>query len=284
MNISIMKHLKPYHLVIVVLAFVLLRPAQAQIYMGLHGSAVLPNQFYAESHMSDNEWMFTQGSQHCAGAGLGWNAGLDVSWAMPFHTNLEAILSADYLQNSMNKDVKQYDQIRYSQRYSNCSHYEMKLPRFHHICVMAGMRYCFPMTTLFDLYGEALAGVNVRLINNWTLAYADEQWNPDGNPDIELHNNESIKTYPTATTFAFGVGAGFIIKKMVTVGVRYCMLGKTPLSWESTETVRYLVQNQVVSNTHTQHIDHYSINPTMLTITLGFRLKAFGGARHVQDW
>jgi hypothetical protein len=149
---------------------------------------------------------------------------------------------------------------------------------------MAGMRYCFPMTTLFDLYGEALAGVNVRLINNWTLAYADEQWNPDGNPGIELHNNESIKTYPTTTTFAFGVGAGFIIKKMVTVGVRYCMLGKAPLSWESTETVRYLVQNQVVSNTHTQHIDHYSINPTMLTITLGFRLKAFGGARHVQDW
>ena len=266
-----MKHLKPYHLVIVVLAFVLLRPAHAQIYMGLHGSAVLPNQFYAESHMSDNEWMFTQGSQHCAGAGLGWNAGLDVSWAMPFHTNLEAILSADYLHNSMNKDVKQYYQIRYSQRYSNCSHYEMTLPRFHHICVMAGMRYCFPMTTLFDLYGEALAGVNVRLINNWTLAYADEQWNPDGNPDIELHNNESIKTYPTTTTFAFGVGAGFIIKKMVTVGVRYCMLGKAP-------------QNQVVSNTHTQHIDHYSINPTMLTITLGFRLKAFGGARHVQDW
>ena len=37
-------------------------------------------------------------------------------------------------------------------------------------------------------------------------------------------------------------------------------------------------------NRNTNRIDYFSLNPTLVTVSVGIRFKAFSGARHVQDW
>ena len=258
--------------------------AKAQLYVNLHGGITLPQNDYADSRMSDHEWMLAQGHQHKAGAGLGWAAGIEVSYAMPFHKNLEAVLAGDFMQGDMSTDVKNYYEQSRLLHYSQCSQYEMVLPRYRNVPVMAGVRYCYPLTTLFDLYGEALAGFNIRMISNWTLAFTSGDWNAVDELEYADFNNVKICRYAPATTFAFRLGIGILINKMVNVGASFCMLGNGPLSWEQEEITRYNLYSEVRENRVQTHQDYFSINPTLVSVTLGFRLKVFSGARHVQDW
>ena len=261
-----------------------LQQANAQLYIGLHGGATVPVGFYAESRMSDNEWMFTQGHQRQAGAGTGWAAGVDFSYAMPFHSNLEILLAADFMQSGVNRDVEEYFTLRFSQRYNQCSRYEMILPRLRNIPILAGVQYRFPLTTTINLYGQALAGINLRYITPWSLSFADAEWNFPSDDESLLYNNVKVYTYAPATTFALRLGGGFFIKDIVSIGFSYNILGASPLIWDQTETVRYNVYGNLHVINNETHVDYYDLNPTLVLISLGVRLKAFSGSRRVQDW
>ena len=261
-----------------------LQQANAQLYIGLHGGATVPVGFYAESRMSDNEWMFTQGHQRQAGAGTGWAAGVDFSYAMPFHSNLEIILSADFMQSGVSRDVEEYFTLRFSQRYNQCSRYEMILPRLRNIPILAGVQYRFPLTTTINLYGQAIAGINLRYITPWSLSFADAEWNFPSDDESLLYNNVKLYTYAPATTFALRLGGGFFIKDIVSIGFSYNILGASPLIWDQTETVRYNVYGNLHVINNETHVDYYDLNPTLVLISLGVRLKAFSGSRRVQDW
>ena len=261
-----------------------LQQANAQLYIGLHGGATVPVGFYAESRMSDNEWMFTQGHQRQAGAGTGWAAGVDFSYAMPFHSNLEIILAADFMQSGVSRDVKEYFTLRFSQRYNQCSRYEMILPRLRNIPILAGVQYRFPLTTTINLYGQALAGINLRYLTPWSLSFADAEWNFPSDDESLLYNNVKVYTYAPATTFALRLGGGFFIKDIVSIGFSYNILGASPLIWDQTETVRYNVYGNLHVINNETHVDYYDLNPTLVLISLGVRLKAFSGSRRVQDW
>ena len=76
-----MKKLTPFILFMLLLATGGLHRAEAQLYVNLHGGLTLPQGDYADSRMSDHEWMLAQGHQHKGGAGRGWAAGLEVSYA-----------------------------------------------------------------------------------------------------------------------------------------------------------------------------------------------------------
>ena len=260
------------------------RQAAAQLYVNIHGGMTQPQGYYADSRMSDHEWMLAQGHQLKAGAGRGWAAGLEISYAMPFHSNLEAVLSSEFMQSGVSRDVKDYYEQVYALRYSQCSKYEMKLPRFRNVPVLAGVRYCYPLTTLFDLYGEALAGINIRMISDWTHAFADGNWTAVDGQEFAEYNNVKVCRYTPTTTFAFRLGVGILIKKMVSVGASFNMLGKGPLSWEQEEITRYSVYGDIRENRNSTQIDYFNINPTLVMVSVGFRFKAFSGARHVQDW
>jgi len=257
---------------------------RAQIYIGLHGGITLPQGDYADSRMSDYEWMFAQGHQHKAGAGRGWSAGLDVSYAMPFHPNLEALFAADYMQSGVSRDVQHYFDISYANRYSQCSRYTMQLPRFRHIPLLLGVRYKYPLTKTIHLYGQALGGINLRLISPWTLYFADAGWPYAYREDDMQYNNMKRSTYTNATTAALRVGGGFIVKDLVTVGFDFNLIGAAPLAWDEEETVRYDIYGTVNEIQNTYHVDYYPIRPMLVTVSVGLRLKAFSGARHVQDW
>ena len=280
-----MNTIKPNKLLLVFSFYLLVSFAlHAQLYVGVHGGATLPQGFYAESRMSDNEWMFSGGHQHMAGAGRGWAAGIDISFAMPFHTPLEAVLSADFMQSGPNRDVQEYYEISYARRYSQCSLYEMKLPRYRNIPIFLGVRYSYPVATTVDLYGEAFAGVNYRTFTDWSLTYTKEPWTTQPELPYPEYNNIDIHTYTPATTFAFKLGAGFIIKKKITLGASFLQLGKAPLAWDRTLITRYDIYGNVSENTDQTHTDYTDICPTLVLVHLGYRINPFKTTRHVQDW
>ena len=278
-----MKHLFPLILAMAIL-FSLPRTAPAQVYAGLHGGITLPQGFYADSRMSDHEWMFAQGHQLKAGAGRGWTAGLDVAYALPFVKGLEVLFCADFMQSGMNKDVQEYYDKYQSRHLSQCTAYEMKLPRLRHIPLMAGVQYSFPLTTTVSLYGQALAGVNLRYITPWILAYADENWTDPSADGSLKYNNMKTCTYASAATLALRLGGGFMVKNTVTLGFNINLLGASPLVWDEQETVRYNIYGNIKELNNTTRVEYYDIRPVMVTISLGYRLKVANAQRHVQDW
>jgi len=260
------------------------RHAQAQLYLGLRGGATLPQSLYADSRMSDNEWMFTQGHQLKGGVGKGWLAGLDIALALPFAKGLEIVASTDFMQSGMNSDVQEYYSKYYIHRYSQCSSYLMELPRLRNIPLLAGLQYSYPLTTLVSLYGLAQIGANLRLITPWTLAYADAGWTYPPDNEALQYNNMKVCTYTPATTLALRFGGGFIIKNVVTLGFSVNLVGASPLVWDQQETVRYYTGgtlNELVNNTR---IEYYNLRPVYVGVSLGYRSKVSNAQRHVQDW
>jgi hypothetical protein len=256
----------------------------AQLYVGVHGGVTLPQGLYAESRMSDNEWMFAEGHQLKAGAGRGWDAGLDISFALPFHPNLEIALTADFTQSTSNRDIREYYELSYARRYSQCSRYEMRLPYYRNIPIFLGLRYCYPATIGIDIYGEALIGINRRTFSDWLLTFTKEPWTPQEEIPYPEYNNIDIRSYTPVTTFAFRLGAGFILKKKYTIGASFQMLGKAPLAWDRTVTTRYDVYGNISEYTNRSHTDYTDLRTTLVLVQLGYRLNPFAGARHVQDW
>lgn len=252
-------------------------PLRAQVYIGLGGGVTLPQGPYAESHMSDNQWMLTQGHQHYFGAGRGWQGCIDISVAMPFHPALELTLQAGTMRGGVNRNITDYYNIRWLHRYQQCSQYDMRLPRIVHYPILAGVRYAYPTSSTTDLYAEALCGINFRTITPWEFTYSDANW------PYSVPANSDVRTYTPTNTFAFQLGAGFIIAKRVTIGASYSVLGRAPLEWERTSTARFDVYGQTITErTQTDHVVYHTVNPTILTIHLGYRLPL--GSRHVQDW
>lgn len=257
-------------------------PVKAQLYLGVRGGVTLPQGYYGDSRMSDNQWMFTEGHQMMAGAGRGWSGGVDVSFALPVHPALEITFQADYLQSGVSRNVTEYYDIRWSSRFQHCSQYLMELPKLRNIPIMVGVRYAYPTSKTIDFYGEALAGVNLRYISDWNFAYSAADWPVTDPQSFDDYTYADLRTYAPATTFAFRLGAGFIIGKRVTVGASFNMLGAAPLAWDRAIASRYDLFGTIIENSRTEHIDYHDINPTMVLVHLGFRLPAAG--RTVQDW
>lgn len=217
--------------------------SRAQLYVGLHGGTTLPTGFYADSKLSDGEWMLDGSHQRKVGAGTGFTAGLDVAYAMPFFNDLSVVLVGEFMQSEPNKEVKKWHE-------NHADEGEYTLPKYRNIPILLGLRYSYPIGKYYDLYGEALAGVNIRMIT----------------PYIK---GDRTFTYDNATTFSFRVSAGFVIRDMVSIGAGFTSLGKAVLSG-----------NYGYSDTK------YNImNPTMVTVTLGFRINVLKGlTRNVQDY
>lgn len=281
--------MKPRPIITLLLLFL---PAltHAQCYLGLRGGITLPQGTYSQSRMSDNEWIFTQGHQYKGGAGRGWDAGIDIAYAIPIPlTNagsssaLEILLSADFMQSGPSRDVRDYYELTYLHRYDRCAQYEMTLPRFQHIPILAGLRFDYPLTSGIQLYAEALAGINFRRITDWSLAFADENWTQTDGQTFAQYNNTDIRHYEPARTFALRLGVGFIAKERLILGASLNSLGSAPLVWDRTTTTAYSVYGQPIQNTSTQHVQYTPLDVLLVAVNLSYRLP-LTASRHVQDW
>ena len=258
--------------------------AQAQLYIGLHGGVTLPTGYYGESSMCEHEWMLCEGHQKKAGAGTGFAAGIDISFAMPFYSNLEVLLQADYLQSNPSKDVQEYYETVFPRRYANFDDCSYTLPKYRHIPILAGVRYSYPMGRLFDLYGEAMCGVNIRMISDLSQRGITTDYTTESGRHYDEFSFEEHYSYDNSLTFALQLGVGILIKSCVTVGANFCWLGSAPLTGTKAENNTYTVAGQTSTNPNRWDITPYDINPTMVTVKLGFRLPVWSGAGRVQDF
>lgn len=266
--------------------------ASSQLYLGLRGGVTLPQSSYAQSRMSDNEWMFTEGHQHKGGIGRGWNAGLDITYAIPFTISglgnnpaaIEILLSADFMQSGPSRDVCDYYELTYIHRYDHCAQYDMQLPRIQHIPILAGVRFDYPLTSGIQLYAEALAGINIRHITDWSLTFADNSWTQTDGQTFAQYNNTDIRQYASATTLGLRFGIGFIAKERLILGASLNHLGNAPLTWDRTVTTAYSVYGQPVQNTTTQHVNYMPLRALLVAVNLSYRLPILNASRNVQDW
>jgi len=217
--------------------------ARAQLYIGVHGGATLPTGFYAESKLADGQWMLDGSHQRWGGAGTGFSVGLDVAYAMPFLSDLSVILEGEFMQGEPNKEVKRVHE-------AHAAEGEYILPKYRNVPILAGLRYSYPIGKYYDLFGEVLAGVDIRMITPYT-------------------KGERVFTYDNASTFAFRIGAGFVVRDMITLGAGFSSLGKSVLTGE-----------YGYSDTK-----YNMLSTTMVTVSLGFRINVFKGlTRNVQDF
>jgi len=218
--------------------------ARAQLYIGLHGGATLPTGYYADSKLADGEWMLMGTNQMKVGAGKGFTAGLDVAYAMPFLSDLAVVVEGEFMQSDPNEDVKKWHDLHGEEG-------EYTLPKFRNIPILAGVRYSYPLGKYYDLYGEVLGGVNIRTITPYIKGL-------------------TTYTYDNATTMAFRIGAGIVVRDMVTLGAGFTSLGSAPLTGDY-----YSAADQ----------KYNIIKATMVTVTLGFRINVLKDlTRHVQDF
>lgn len=251
---------------------------RAQAYIGVHGGVTLPNGYYADSKLCDQEWIFlgTSGHQKKAGAGTGWFGGLDIAYNMPFLKELSVVVSADYMQSNFNKDVQKYLNSMEAADAAAHETYETQRPQLCNMPILGGLRFSYPIGVYYDLYGEALFGVNIRTVTDWKNYFLDS----------DSHSEEVIRQYDEAKTFAFRLGVGVVVRDIVTVGASYTMLGSSQLKW--TETTSWVYpQSPSFNNSQVTVFDdeHYSFNPSMVMITLGFRITPFRSmTRNVQDY
>lgn len=254
-----------------------LGPLRAQVYIGLHGGVTLPTGFYTDSKLCDLEWIFLNpGHQKKAGAGTGYFGGIDVAYAMPFAKGLSVQVTGEYMQSGFNRDVQRFLDREIQDGTAEHEQYEMVCPQLRNIPVMAGLRYSYPLGVYYDLYGEALAGINVRSITDWKIYYADKNL-----------SSEEIYQYQSANTVAFRLGVGVVVRDVVTLGASYTMLGQSTLQYDylRTDTRTTSVGTQHFNNEEHFADEHYSFNPSMVMITLGFRFTPFRSmTRHVQDY
>lgn len=280
----------PLRASLLLLLLILSQTASAQLYLGLRGGVTLPKGTYAESRMSDNEWMFTEGHQHKGGAGRGWNAGLDIAYAIPLPISnagsssaIELLLSADFMQSGLSRDISDYYEFSYPHRYDRCSLYEMQLPRIRHIPILAGIRFDYPLTSGIKLYAEALAGINLRRITDWSLTFADNSYTQSDGQTFAQYANTDIRRYAPANTLGLRFGVGIIAKERLTLGATLNHLGNAPLIWDRTTTTAYSIYGQPIQNTTTQHVAYTPLKALILAVNLSYRLP-LTSSRHIQDW
>ena len=260
-----------------------LLPLRAQFYIGVHGGVTLPTGYYGDSRMSDNEWMMTEGHQLRAGAGTGFSGGVDFSYSMPFLNDLSVLFSVDFLQSGPNKDVRNYYNGTFAKRYENYDDYEMILPKYRNIPILLGLRYSYPLGTFYDLYGEAQMGVNIRQLTAWQLSFASGEFKTDDGV-LPSYTYKETYAYEDRVTLAFHLGAGIMIRDIVSVGAGVHLLGKAPLSWDNTVTTSYNTPGGKHEGSATDHRDYTDMNPTMVFINLGFHINPFKNyTRRVQE-
>lgn len=254
--------------------------SQAQFKVGVHVGPTLASGYYSESQMSDQRWLL-QGESLLGGAGAGVGTGLEVSYRVPGIKGFDVLFQGDYLYSGLNSDCKSHvdnEIVRGEQDFDN---YTYTPARYHNVPLMLGVRYTFPLNSVYGFYGEAFCGLNIRHINSMVVDYSDGSYtNPDG---ITLNDYRNLKQrdYLNATTFAFRLGAGIMIKDMVSVGASFNRLGSAPVQGSYT---RYSCNNipspgGVQEFKDVKDFTYAEVNPTMVFISVGYHFNPFKKVR-----
>ncbi len=175
------------------------------------------------------------------------------------------MITFDGMYNNLQKDIHTEDFIDFN--FGSIAGLDLKTqkPSYLNIPIMLGLNYTYNFTDMIGIFAEGGAGVNARFVlpgsvkANGTLLGATHDFN------YEYH-------YTPKFAFAYQFGGGFIINKVISVGVSYYNLGISEVAGHTDYFYNTNLFNHADSYT-TDFISNKEISISMLLVRLGIRLQ-----------
>ena len=218
----------------------------------LHLSGVFPNGKFAEFDDNDKVCALINGSSKTGSAGTGFGVGFKYQFPIPQVANLRFLVGAELMYNPLNGDAKDWLDDEFT---SGTDDYEVTLPKYLNVPLMAGLNYAFKLNDKINIFGEFAAGINMRLFTN---------------TKIESSSTTSEITYKykydNAITFAYRFGAGVTFDR-ISIGLHWYNLGSAKVKGK----IEYEYNNSAGNHdSDKEKFKRKDLSISMMTLTVGY--------------
>ena len=251
----------------------------------LHLSGVFPNGKFAEFDDNDKVCALANGSSKTGSAGTGVGVGFKYQFPIPQVANLRFLVGAELMYNPLNGDAKdwfddKFDSGKGSEHGSEgvLSYdydYEVTLPKYLNVPLMAGLNYAFKLNDKINIFGEFAAGINMRLFTNAKILREREGtgWYNNGYTTVYYDftdTYELIYKYDNAIAFAYRFGAGITFDK-ISIGLHWYNLGSAKVKGKIESEYDY--NSSINGNSHNSDKEKFKwkdLSISMMTLTVGY--------------
>ena len=217
----------------------------------LHLSGVFPNGKFAEFDDNDKVCALIDDNSKTGSAGTGFGVGFKYQFPIPQVANLRFLVGAELMYNPLNGDAKDWFDDEYDD-------YEVTLPKYLNVPLMAGLNYAFKLNDKINIFGEFAAGINMRLFTNAKRERSDDEYGS--------YNYTSKYKYDNAITFAYRFGAGVTFDR-ISIGLHWYNLGSAKVKgkreYEYNDSEGYHDSNK-------ENFKWKDLSISMMTLTVGY--------------
>ena len=230
----------------------------------LHLSGVFPNGKFAEFDDNDKVCALIDDNSKTGSAGTGFGVGFKYQFPIPQVANLRFLVGAELMYNPLNGDAKDWFDDEYDD-------YEVTLPKYLNVPLMAGLNYAFKLNDKINIFGEFAAGINMRLFTNAKILQEKEGTALYSDSYTSYYYNftttsEAIYKYDNAITFAYRFGAGVTFDR-ISIGLHWYNLGSAKVKgkreYEYNDSEGYHDSNK-------ENFKWKDLSISMMTLTVGY--------------
>ena len=236
----------------------------------LHLNGVFPNGKFAEFDDNDKVCALANGSSKTGSAGTGFGVGFKYQFPIPQVANLRFLVGAELMYNPLNGDAKDWFDDEFtsgtynSTGYSYDYDYEVTLPKYLNVPLMAGLNYAFKLNDKINIFGEFAAGINMRLFTNAKKegTYSDSY--------TSYYYDFTTTKYDNAITFAYRFGAGVTFDR-ISIGLHWYNLGSAKVKGKIESEYDY--NSSINGNSHNSDKEKFKrkdLSISMMTLTVGY--------------
>ena len=247
----------------------------------LHLSGVFPNGKFAEFDDNDKVCALANGSSKTGSAGTGFGVGFKYQFPIPQVANLRFLVGAELMYNPLNGDAKDWFDDKFtsgtynSTGYSYDYDYEVLLPKYLNVPLMAGLNYAFKLNDKINIFGEFAAGINMRLFTNAKILQEKEGTALYSDSYTSYYYNftttsEATYKYDNAITFAYRFGAGVTFDR-ISIGLHWYNLGSAKVKGKRESEYDY--NSSINGNSHNSDKEKFKwkdLSISMMTLTVGY--------------
>ena len=242
----------------------------------LHLSGVFPNGKFAEFDDNDKVCALIDGSSKTGSAGTGFGVGFKYQFPIPQVANLRFLVGAELMYNPLNGDAKDWFDDNFTSRtesgdgYSSVYDYEVTLPKYLNVPLMAGLNYAFKLNDKINIFGEFAAGINIRLFTNAKIEGTSTTWYSYDEYGSYNYTStfEATYKYDNAITFAYRFGAGVTFDR-ISIGLHWYNLGSAKVKGK----YDYDYNSSIGNNSHDSDKENFKrkdLSISMMTLTVGY--------------
>ena len=247
----------------------------------LHLSGIFPNGKFAEFDDNDKVCALVDGSSKTGSAGMGFGVGFKYQFPIPQVANLRFLVGAELMYNPLNGDAKdwfddKFDSGKGSEHVLSYDYdYEVTLPKYLNVPLMAGLNYAFKLNDKINIFGEFAAGINMRLFTNAKILQEKEgtAWYSDGYTSYYYDFTTTSKAtykYDNAITFAYRFGAGITFDR-ISIGLHWYNLGSAKVKGKIEMEENYSDSDgETEHDSDKENFKWKDLSISMMTLTVGY--------------